>query len=51
MDSYMGSGRNMSKFGWVSKASNKLNISHTQVKRFIDKYYKGEYFRRIITFR
>lgn len=34
------------KIGWVKKVSIKLNISHTQVKRFFDKYYKGEYYRR-----
>jgi hypothetical protein len=34
------------KFGWVSKVSKKLNITHTQTKRFIDKYYKGDIYRR-----
>lgn len=29
----------LSKYGWVSKASNILNLSHTQTRRFVDKYY------------
>ena len=36
----------LTKFGWVQKVSEKLNISHTQTKRFIEKYYVGEFFRR-----
>lgn len=27
------------EYGWVGRASKKLNISHTQIKRFVDKYY------------
>lgn len=38
----------INKFGWVKKVSERLNISHTQVKRFIDKYYNGECYRRKI---
>lgn len=34
------------KFGWVNKVSEKLNITHTQVKRFMKKYYKGEVYTR-----
>ena len=34
------------KFGWVTKVSKKLDITHTQVKRFIDKYYTGDVYRR-----
>lgn len=36
----------MSKYGWVEKASKLLNITHTQVRRFVNKYYTGEYYRR-----
>lgn len=36
----------MTKYGWVSKASKILNVSHTQVKRLIDKYYVGDIYRR-----
>jgi len=34
------------KYGWVKKVSEKLNISHTQVRRFIEKYYDGEFYER-----
>lgn len=34
------------KFGWVAKASKILGVSHSQVKRLIDKYYTGEIYRR-----
>jgi hypothetical protein len=37
---------NLLKYGWVNKVSDKLGITHTQVKRFIEKYYKGEFYRR-----
>jgi ribosomal protein L20A (L18A) len=37
---------NMNKIGWVSKVSKILGITHTQTKRFIDKYYRGDYYRR-----
>jgi len=36
----------LTKFGWVKKASEIIGISHTQTKRFIKRYYKGEYFER-----
>lgn len=36
----------LTKYGWVSLVSKRLGITHTQVKRFIDKYYKGECYRR-----
>jgi hypothetical protein len=38
----------LSKFGWVKKVSEILNISHTQVRRFIKKYYKGDVYERKI---
>jgi Zn finger protein HypA/HybF involved in hydrogenase expression len=37
---------NLTKFGWVQKVSNTLNISHTQARRFIDKYYSDEVYTR-----
>lgn len=37
---------NLMKYGWVKKVSDRLEITHAQVKRFIDKHYKGEYYRR-----
>lgn len=36
----------LTKFGWVKKVAEILEISHTQVRRFIRKYYKGEYYER-----
>jgi len=36
----------LTKIGWVKKVSNRLNITHAQTKRFIDKHYKNEYYRR-----
>ncbi len=36
----------LTKFGWVKKVSDILNISHAQVKRFIDKHYIGNIYRR-----
>jgi hypothetical protein len=36
----------LTKYGWVSKVSKRLSISHTHVKRFIDTYYKGDIYRR-----
>ncbi len=36
----------LNKFGWVGKVSEKLKISHTQVRRFVEKYYTGSYYRR-----
>lgn len=40
------SGIDLKSYGWVSKVSKLLNCSHTQVKRFIDKHYKGDIYRR-----
>lgn len=37
---------NLLEYGWVNKISKILEITHTQVKRFIEKYYRGEYYRR-----
>lgn len=34
------------EYGWVKKVSDRLKITHTQVKRFIEKHYKGEFYRR-----
>jgi hypothetical protein len=36
----------LTKFGWVKKVSDILNLSHTQVRRFIEKHYTGNYYRR-----
>lgn len=36
----------LTKYGWVKKVSEIWGISHTQVKRFIDKYYVGDVYRR-----
>jgi hypothetical protein len=36
----------LTEFGWVKKVADILQISHTQAKRFIKKYYKGEYYQR-----
>lgn len=35
----------LNKFGWVVKVSKILGITHTQTKRFINKYYMGDYTR------
>jgi hypothetical protein len=38
---------NPEKYGWVSRASKELNISHTQVKRFVNLYMKDlKYYKR-----
>lgn len=37
---------NLLEYGWVKLVSIKLNLTHTQVKRFIQKYYKGEVYKR-----
>ena len=34
------------KLGWIKQVSEILNISHTQTKRFIKKYYNGTYYER-----
>jgi len=36
----------LSKYGWVKKVSEQLNLTHTQVKRFIDEHYEGDVYRR-----
>lgn len=36
----------LEKYGWVQKVSNKLNITHAQTRRFIDKYYNKNFYRR-----
>ncbi len=36
----------LTKYGWVKKVSERLNITHTQVKRFIDRHYIGETYSR-----
>ena len=34
------------RYGWVTMVSKILGISHSQVRRFINKYYMGNYYRR-----
>jgi hypothetical protein len=36
----------LTKYGWVKIVSKKLNLTHTQVRRFVEKYYKGDYYKR-----
>lgn len=36
----------LTKFGWVKKVSDRLGLTHTQVRRFIEKHYTGNYYRR-----
>lgn len=36
----------LTKYGWVQKVSELLDITHTQTKRFIEKHYNGDYYRR-----
>lgn len=36
----------LTKYGWVKKVSEKLNLTHTQVRRFIEKHYKGQVYKR-----
>jgi hypothetical protein len=36
----------LTQFGWVSKVSERLNITHTQARRFINKHYNGEVYSR-----
>jgi len=36
----------LTKYGWVKKVSERLKLTHTQVKRFIDEHYDGEVYRR-----
>ncbi len=38
---------NLLEYGWVIKVADRLGITHTQVKRFIEKHYKGEFYRRL----
>jgi hypothetical protein len=38
---------NLLEYGWVRKVSDRLGLTHTQVKRFIEKHYKGEFYRRV----
>jgi len=40
------SGIDVLKYGWVLKVSELLNVSHTQVRRFMDKYYPYDFYRR-----
>ena len=37
---------NMMEYGWVKKVSIILNLTHTQVRRFIKKHYKKDYYIR-----
>jgi hypothetical protein len=34
------------KYGWVKKVSDRLKITHTHARRFIDKYYDGKVYKR-----
>jgi hypothetical protein len=36
----------LTTYGWVEKASRILELSHTQARSFVDKYYEGIVFRR-----
>lgn len=36
----------LTKWGWVGKVSKLLNLSHTQTRKFIDKYYTGDVYKR-----
>jgi len=36
----------MTTYGWVKKVSDILSLTHSQVKRFIDKHYIGDVYRR-----
>jgi len=36
----------LNKFGWVKKVSGILELTHTQVRRFIEANYIGSYYRR-----
>lgn len=38
---------NLLEYGWVKMVSDRLGLTHTQVKRFIEKHYKGEFYRRV----
>lgn len=37
---------NLQKYGWVCQVANELEISHTQARRFINKYYTGDIYTR-----
>ena len=37
---------NLQKYGWVSKVGKLLNITHTQVRRFMKQHYNKPYFER-----
>jgi 5-methylcytosine-specific restriction endonuclease McrA len=36
----------LTKFGWVMKVAEILKISHAQARRFVNKYYSGEVYKR-----
>lgn len=36
----------LQKYGWVSKVGKLLNVSHTQVRRFMKEHYNKPYFKR-----
>jgi hypothetical protein len=36
----------LKKFGWVQKVADALNLTHTQARRFINKYYEGLVYTR-----
>lgn len=36
----------LTNYGWVGKVAKVWNVSHTQVRRYIEKYYDGEVYKR-----
>ena len=40
------SGIELMELGWTRKVSDLLNMSHSQVKRFMDSHYTGELYRK-----
>jgi hypothetical protein len=36
----------LTKFGWVNKVAECLGVSHTQARRFVNKYYSGKIYTR-----
>lgn len=36
----------LTKFGWVGEVARVWNVSHTQARRYIEKYYDGEVYKR-----
>jgi hypothetical protein len=36
----------LTRYGWVSKVSKLIGVSHTQARRFVDHYYDGSVYKR-----